>query len=116
MPDVAIYEGDEWSPRHDQNWMPPQEFAESPQSPVAAYPWMADSVIFGESTPENKHEGSLICPGAGMTSLGDCHEGVEDEEQAAMGRLSSMSLMAAVTASGKLLSFNGSVHRSNIYL
>ena len=103
MAGVAIYEGDDWSSRHVQNWMPPQEFEESPQSPVATYPWMSQSVIFGEPTPENKHEDHLSCPIAGATSLGDCPEGVDDEEQAAMGRLSSMSLMAAVTASGKFL-------------
>ena len=101
MPDVTIYEGDEWSSRNDRSWMPPQEFAESPQSPAAAYPWMTESVIFGEAAAEKKHDGALGYPVAGMTSLGDCHESVEDEEQAAMGRLSSMSLMAAVTASGK---------------
>ena len=104
IPDVTIYEGDDdWSPRHDQTWMPPQEFEESPQSPVAAYPWMSESVIFGEHAPQNKHRDTLSCPVAGVASLGDSHESVEDEEQAAMGRLSSMSLMAAVTASGKSL-------------
>jgi len=103
MSGVTIYEGDDWSSRHGQTWMPPQEFEESPQSPGTTYPWMSQSVIFGEPTPENKHEDPLSCPIAGATSLGDCHEGVEDEEQAAMGRLSSMSLMAAVTASGRFL-------------
>ena len=102
MPDVTVYEGDEWISRNDQTWMPPQEFAESPQSPATAYPWMVESLIFGEAVPENKHEDTLGCH---VTSLGDCHEGVEDEEQAAMGRLSSMSLMAAVTSSGKSLAF-----------
>ena len=105
MSGVTIYEGDDWSSNQDQNWMPPQEFEESPQSPVAAYPWMSECVIFGEPAPKNKHEDALSCPVAGVTSLGDSHEGVEDEEQAAMGRLSSMSLMAAVTASGMLLTF-----------
>lgn len=103
MPDVTIYEGDEWSPRNDQSWMPPQEFAESPQSPAAGYPWMTESVIFGEAVSENKHEDTFSRQVAGATPFGDSHEGVEDEEQAAMGRLSSMSLMAAVTASGKFL-------------
>lgn len=102
IPDVTIYEGDEWSSRHDQTWMPPQEFAESPQSPVAAYPWMTESVIFNDPASENKLEDTLNCPAAGIVSGGDCHEGVEDEEQAALGRLSSMSLMAAVTASSSL--------------
>lgn len=102
MSGVTVYEGDDWSPRHDQNWMPPQEFEESPQSsPVAGYPWMSEGVIFGEAAPGNKQEGALGCAAAGVTSLEDCHEGVDDEEQAAMGRLSSMSLMAAVTVSGK---------------
>lgn len=100
MSGVTVYEGDEWSSRHDQCWMPPQEFAESPQSPAAAYPWMTESIIFGEAVSENKYGDTLGCPVAGVTSLGDGHESVEDEEQAAMGRLSSMSLMAAVTASG----------------
>ncbi|KAF9652850.1 ARM repeat-containing protein [Thelephora ganbajun] len=102
MSGVTIYEGDDWSSRHDQNWMPPKGFEESPQSPVVAYPWMSESVIFGDPAPQNKHEETLGCPITGVTSLGDYHEGVEDEEQAAMGRLSSMSLMAAVTASGPL--------------
>ena len=104
MSDVTVYE-DDWSSRHDQNWMPPQDFEESPQSPVSGYPWMSESVIFGEHVPEDKQEENLGCPGAGVTSLGDCHDGVDDEEQAAMGRLSSMSLMAAVTVSGKSPSF-----------
>ena len=102
--DVTIYEGDDWNSGHDQNWMPPQEFAESPQSPVSTYPWMTESVIFGEPAQEKKHEDTLSCSVVGTTLMGDCHEGVEDEtseEQAAFGRLSSMSLMAAVTASGK---------------
>lgn len=103
MSGVAVYEEDNWSPQQDQNWMPPRAFEESPQSPVAVYPWMSDSAIFGELTPENKHEDTLSCPAPGVTSLGDNHEGAEEEEQAAMGRLSSMSLMAAVTASGKRL-------------
>jgi len=103
MSGVTIYEGDDWRSRHDQNWAPPQEFEESPQSPVGSYPWMSESVIFA---PESKQEDTSGCPVAGITSLGDCHEGgVEDEEQAALGRLSSMSLMAAVTASGKFLAF-----------
>jgi len=106
MSGVTIYEEDDWGSRHDQTWMPPQEFEESPQSPVSAYPWMSESVIFGEHVPGDKQGDSLGCPAAGVTSLGDCHEGVEDEEQAAMGRLSSMSLMAAVTASGEFLTFN----------
>lgn len=107
MSDVTIFEGDEWSPRHDQNWMPPQDFAESPQSPIATYPWMSQSAIFGEAAQENnKHEDTSSCPLAGVTSLGDCHETIEDEEQAAIGRLSSMSLMASVTASGKFMTFN----------
>lgn len=103
--DVTIYEADEWSSRNDQSWMPPQEFAESPQSPAVVYPWMMESVIFGEAASENKHEDSLGYPAPGVTSLGDCQESTEDEEQAAMGRLSSMSLMAAVTASGKFPAF-----------
>lgn len=101
MSGVTIYEEDDWGSRHDRTWMPPQEFEESPQSPVSGYPWMSDSVIFGERVQGDKQEDSLGCPAAGVTSLEDCHEGVEDEEQAAMGRLSSMSLMAAVTASGQ---------------
>ena len=104
MPGVTIYEGDEWSSRHEQNWMPPQEFAESPQSPVAGYPWMTESLIFGDPALVNKHEDSLNCAVAGVTPVGDLHE--EEEEQAAIGRLSSMSLMAAVTASGKFLTFH----------
>jgi serine/threonine-protein phosphatase 4 regulatory subunit 1 len=53
MSDVTIFEGHEWSPRHDQNWMPPQEFAESPQSPIATYPWVRERYFGGE---DNKHE------------------------------------------------------------
>jgi hypothetical protein len=64
---------------------------------------MSESVIFGDAAQGNKQGDALACPAAGVTSLEDCCEGVEDEEQAAMGRLSSMSLMAAVTASGKFL-------------
>ena len=105
MSGVTIYEGDDWRSRHDQNWMPPQDFEESPQSPVSAYPWMSESVIFGDHVSGDKQEDNLGCPAAGVTSLGDCHEDVDEEEQAAMGRLSSMSLMAAVTASGKFLAF-----------
>ena len=105
MSDVAVYQPDEWSPRNDQSWMPPQEFAESPQSPAAAYPWMAESLIFSEVVQENKHGDDLDCPVAGVPPLGDCTESEDDEEQAAMGRLSSMSLMAAVTSSGKFLAF-----------
>ena len=105
MDGVTIYEEDDWGSRHDQNWMPPQEFEESPQSPVSAYPWMSEGVIFGEHVLGDKQEDSLGCPAGGAMSLGDCHDGVEDEEQAAMGRLSSMSLMAAVTVSGEFLSF-----------
>ena len=116
MSGVTIYEGGNWSSRHDQNWMPPQAFEESPQSPVAAYPWMSESVIFGEPAPENKHQDNLSCSVAGVTSLGDSHEGVEDEEQAAMGRLSSMSLMAAVTASGKCPAFEPFFCRSDLML
>ena len=101
MSGVTVYDGDDWSSRHDQNWMPPQTFEESPQSPVAAYPWMSESVPFGEPAPGSKQEDTLGCSAVGVTALGDCHEGMEDEEQAAMGRLSSMSLMAAVSASGK---------------
>jgi hypothetical protein len=67
---------------------------------------MTESAIFGESSQENdKHDGtsSDVTPATGQ--LGDCHEHVEDEEQAALGRLSSMSLMAAVAASGRSLAF-----------
>ena len=105
MSGVTVYEGDDWNSRHDQNWMPPQAFEESPQSPIAVYPWMSESAIFGDPASENKHGDTLSCPAAGVTSSGDSHEGMEDEEQAAMGRLSSMSLMAAVTASGKRPAF-----------
>lgn len=104
MPDVTIYGGDAWDSGHDQNWMPPQEFGESPQSPASAYPWMSESAIFGEPARENnKHEDASSCPLTGVTPLGDSHEGAEDEEQAAIGRLSSMSLMAAVAAGGTFL-------------
>ena len=105
MSGVTIYEGDDWSLRHDQNWMPPQTFEESLQSPVAPYSWVSESVISGEPPPESKHGDVLNCPVAGVTSLEESNESMEDEEQAAMGRLSSMSLMAAVTASGECLAF-----------
>lgn len=105
MSDVAIYDGGDWSSRNDQSWMPPQDFEESPQSPASAYPWMTESVIFGDAVSGNKYEDTLGCQVVGVTSSADSPESVEDEEQAAMGRLSSMSLMAAVTASGKFSPF-----------
>lgn len=103
MSGVTIYEGDGWSLRHDQDWMPSQTFEVSLRSPVTPYSWVSESVIPGEPTPESKHEDSFNRPVAGVTSLEESNESMEDEEQAAMGRLSSMSLMAAVTASGECL-------------
>lgn len=103
MSGVTIYEGDGWSLRHDQNWTQSQTFEESLRSPVASYSWVPESVLSGEPAPESKHEDSLNYPVAGVTSLEESNENMEDEEQAAMGRLSSMSLMAAVTASGECL-------------